>query len=462
MQAGQGHVFDWWDDLTEEEKSNLLLQIGRLDLGLLRRVIQAYRTGKIEEDFAYLTPAESTMLEGEVLQRAQRLGERAIREGKVCSLVLAGGQGTRLGYSHPKGLYPIGPISGKSLFEWFAEKIRFISLQANASVPIPWLIMTSNATDAETRAFFRQKAFFGLGEDSVSLFEQGSLPSIDFQGKLLMDAKHHVCENPDGHGGVVEALGKSGLLARMARQGIQHLFVHNVDNCLVKVCDPAFLGHHIYTEADFSCKSLVKRSPDEELGTIVNANSRIRIIEYSDTPEEIANWRDEEGQLVYGNGSINTYLVRIDLLKRVYDEKCSLPIHVARKRIPTLDSSGNVHSPQHANGLKLETKIFDLLQHAEKAAVLSADRREEYSPLKNMQGQDSYTTVLRDLQALFSGWIEQTGGIRIRDREVGPIEISPSFATDLDTFRDKVATIGQRAFAEMIEQQVKDKGCISL
>jgi UDP-N-acetylglucosamine/UDP-N-acetylgalactosamine diphosphorylase len=276
-----------------------------------------------------------------------------------------------------------------------------------------------------------------------------------------MDARYHICENPDGHGGVVKALGKSGLLTEMARQGVRHIFVHNVDNCLVKVCDPAFLGHHIDVEADFSCKSLPKRSADETLGTIVEDNGRIRIIEYSDTPQEIAGLKNEQGQLVFSEGSINTYLIRVDFLKRLYQQGHTLPVHFVRKRISALDTCGNFCSPQEANGVKLETKAFDVLQYTEKAVVVRANRGKEFSPLKSEEGPESYPAVLNDLRTLFSGWLERSG-VHVCGKEVKKIEISPMFALDLDTFQNRVAAIGQATLAEMIHNQVKEHGWIIL
>jgi len=460
LNAGQGHIFYWWSDLAEENRWALLRQTSHIDFDLLegvgRRIINSET-----EDFSRLKPAECMDLEGDKRLMAKKIGEQAIQNGEVCSLILAGGQGSRLGYNSPKGTYPIGPVSGKSLFEWFAQKIQFISHKFEAPRQIPLLIMTSDTTDVDTKSFFQKNNFFDLREEAVYFIKQGLLPAIDFHGKLLMDSKYHICESPDGHGGVIKALGNSGLLDNMASQGIQYIFIHNVDNCLVKVCDPAFLGHHIDMGADFSLKGLPKRTVDETLGTIVEANGKIKIVEYSDTPGNIANLKNEKGQLVFENGSINTYLIRVDFVQRLYRDSSPLPIHCMQKKILVIDSTADVHDPQEPNGFKLETKLFDVLEYTDKTCVVKANRNEEFSPLKSNEGPESYTDVLRDLQALFFGWLERSG-INIPKGKVERIEISPLFAIDLDTFRERVNAIGKASFIKLINQQIKEYGQIRL
>jgi UDP-N-acetylglucosamine/UDP-N-acetylgalactosamine diphosphorylase len=461
LRAKQGHIFYWWNDIAEEERLTLLDQISHINFDLLDGVTQNILSAE-KEDFSNLAPAQSTALDGEILLKVKKIGEQAIRNGKVCSLVLAGGQGTRLGFGHPKGMFPIGPVSGKSLFQWFAEKILFMSKKVEATRQIPWLIMTSDTTDAETKSFFQKKGFFGLGKEDVDFFKQGFLPAIDCQGKLLLDSKYHICENPDGHGGIIKALGESGLLEKISQQGIEHIFLHNVDNCLTKICDPVFLGYHIDTDADFSCKSLTKQSADETLATIVDANGKIKIIEYSDTPEEIANLRNQKnGQLVFNNGSINTFFIRVDFLKSHYQEMCELPVHCVKKNIRVLDTSGYLPDSRVICGIKLETKIFDICQYTQKVTLVMANRNEEFSPLKNKDGLESYSTVFEDLQTLFLGWMK-CAGITFSAGLIKKIEISPLFAVDQDTFLERVALIGQAAFKKRLETQIEENGWISL
>ncbi|HTP09558.1 MAG TPA: UDPGP type 1 family protein [Anaerolineae bacterium] len=460
LQAGQEHIFRWWPDLTDKERAALANQITHIDFDLQEGVVGKLLSAP-KEDFSRLVPAQSTTLREAALLTAKTRGEQAIQNGEVCSLVLAGGQGTRLGYSFPKGMYPIGPVSGKSLFEWFAESIRFISQRFGAPNQIPWLIMTSEATDSDTRNFFQKKNYFGLRQERVYFFKQGMIPAIDFQGKLLMDTKYHICENPDGHGGVIKALGKSGLLDKLTQQGVQHIFLHNVDNCLAKICDPVFLGHHIAADADFSFKSLSKRSADETLGTIAYTGGKIKIIEYSDTPTEIASLKDEQGQLVYRNGSINTYLIRVSFMKQLFEQDRPLPFHYAWKKIPALDPSGNFYEPQEPNGIKLEKKIFDALQYTDKVTMVTANRTEEFSPLKNDEGSESYPSVIHDLQARFFAWLEHAD-FQLPAGKVERIEISPLFAIDADTFQEKVDIVGKIKFAKMIERQIEEEGWINL
>jgi UDP-N-acetylglucosamine/UDP-N-acetylgalactosamine diphosphorylase len=459
--SGQGHLFQWWDELIEAHREALLNQIRDLDFAMIEKAISTFHNGSSQIDFTNLKPAESVQLEGELLQEAKRLGEQAIKERKVCALTLAGGQGTRLGYELPKGVHPIGPVSRKSLFAWFADKIKFFTNRIGTPGSIPWLLMTSHFTDSEIQSFFQHNDFFGLGKENVHFLMQGLLPAVDFQGKLMMDAKHHICENPDGHGGLIRALRKSNLLETMARQGVQYIFIHNVDNCLVKVCDLAFIGNHIASGADFSCKSLAKRSPDETLGTIVDDRGKIRIIEYSDTPQEVACLRDERGQLVYRTGSINIYVIGVDFMQRLCNHSNPLPLHFTSKTIPALDSAGILKTPQKPNGYKLETKLFDILQYTDKAVVVGANRSEEFSPLKHRSGEESYEAVIQDLQALFLSWLEDSG-VPINAAEFDKIELSPEFAPDRDSFRERVAAIGKTALSEWIERQIQSNRQIIL
>jgi UDP-N-acetylglucosamine/UDP-N-acetylgalactosamine diphosphorylase len=466
INAGQGQLYRWWTDLSAAEQLALQRQTDAIDFDELETALQEY-LNREKADFNRLAPAQSAPMDGAISRQAEATGRQAIRNGEVCCLVLAGGLGTRLGFGAPKGLYPIGPITGKSLFQWFAEKIKFISRWAECTRWMPWLIMTSSVTHTQTAAFFQEQGHFGLGEEDVHFIEQGTIPAVDLNGKLLMDSKWHICENPDGHGGAINALGKSGVFEHLLQMGIEQIFVHNIDNPLVKVCDPAFLGQHKLAGADFSCKSLSKRSPDETLATIVRENGELRLVEYSDIPQAIASLRDEQGQLVYGNGSINTFLIRVDFIKRLYDERCRLPLHGTRKQIDSLDlshnmdQSGDLLQSHRPDAIQFEKKLFDALLYTGKTSVMGARRAEEFSPLKNSQGLESPATVLHDLQASFLGWMKSSG-IPLPEEKLTAIEISPSFAKDLPTFQARVMKIGQAEIAARIWQQLDSTGRISL
>jgi UDP-N-acetylglucosamine/UDP-N-acetylgalactosamine diphosphorylase len=460
MQAGQAHIYRWWPELSADEQLALQSQAGSIDYDVLEAAIQGYLKGD-KADFSRLVPARSVELDDRSSARAEAVGKQAIRNSKVCSLVLAGGLGTRLGFGLPKGLYPIGPVTGKSLFQWFAEKIKFICQWAGAPGLMPWAILTSEATHAETVSFLRYNDFFGLPEEGVHFFQQGMLPAVDLQGKLIMDSKWHICENPDGHGGIVSSLGKNGLLEHLTRLGIEQIFIHNVDNCQVKICDPVFLGHHLLTDADFSCKSVRKRAADETLATIARENGRLKLIEYSDIPEEAANLRDDQGRLVFENGSINTFFMRVDFFQRLVREHSKFPLHATLKMVDSMDHSGSLLQPQAPNAIRFEKKIFDALQYTDKASLMSANRAEEFSPLKNSQGLESFTTVSHDLQAMYVGWFHSSG-IPLPEDRLTAIEIGPLFAKDLPAFQERIAQMGRSAFSELIKQQIEEKGWISL
>ena len=460
QQAGQAHIYEWWRELSAEQQLALQRQAGSIDFDALATALQAYRQAS-QADFSGLAPERGAELDINQAAQARTAGKQALRNGKVCAVVLAGGLGTRLGFGAPKGMVPIGPVTRKSLFQWFAEKIIFINRWAGASGFFPWAIMTSAATHDPTVAFFRDHAFFGLPEKGVHFIQQGALPAVDLHGKILMDAQGHICENPDGHGGLVGALGSSGLLEKLSRLGVEQLFIHNIDNSLVRLCDPVFLGHHLLTGADFSCKSVRKRAADETLATIARQDGSLRLVEYSDVPAYVASLRDGDGRLVYASGSINTFFVRVDFIQRLVRERAPFPLHATLKKIDCIDSSGSLIQAQAPNGLRFEKKIFDALLYTRKASVLCADRADEFSPLKNQQGLESPATVFHDLQAMFKRWILGSG-IPLPESGLEAVEISPLFAVDELSFQEKIAQMGRAAFVELLERQIAETGRISL
>ncbi len=459
LQAGQAHIFDYWNDLNQNERRALYNQASRIDFDALELAVRNFQAGTTQVDLFDIKPGHAEILSDNDKIQARLLGEQATHNGKVCALVLAGGRGTRLGYSSPKGTFPVGPVSGTSLFAWFAEKLHF--LHDYYQVPIRWLVMTSPATDEDTRAYFRKCNYFGLGEENIYFFPQGTLPMIDTQGKILMDATWRFCESPDGHGGVISALEKHGLLEEMDRLGVDHLFIHNVDNCMVKLLDPEFVGYHIQTGADLSLKCLARSSPIETLGTLVTTSNGPRIIEYSDTPPEIATLSDSNGQLVYRAGSINTYLARLDFFTQLSRDRRSLPCHFSRARVTALDRTGNLSRPEQPNAIKLETKLFDALTFTKNAGLFMANRAEEFSPLKRMQGEESSESVSSDLRSLFISWLE-AAGISLFPNQVEAIEISPRFAVDRETFLQKVASTGVDVLRVEVIRQAAETGRVRL
>jgi UDP-N-acetylglucosamine/UDP-N-acetylgalactosamine diphosphorylase len=438
-QYSQEHVLAWWDRLSDAERNELLAQLRGLDLEQLRDLYAA-------RDKTYALPPPERIAPVPVARldpndrRLRELGENALRRGEVAILLVAGGQGSRLGFDHPKGMFAISPVKNKTLFQIHAEKV--LALARRYGRPIPLLIMTSPATDAETEAFFREHNFFGLPPDEVTFFQQGTMPALDMAtGKLLMEARGRLFTSPNGHGGTLKALADTGLLRRLEGRGVRHVFYFQVDNPLVKVADPLFLGHHIAERAEVSTKVVPKLGPTDKLGNLVLVDGRHGIIEYSDLPEQLARQTDERGELRFRAGSPAIHIFAVDFLKRVTQGTGAMPFHVARKKVPYVNERGEEVQPQKENALKFEMFIFDALPKADRWAVVETGRREEFEPLKNASGPDSPETVRQAMSNLAADWLERAG-VKVPRRDNGdaavPLEISPLYALDTEELAAKV------------------------
>ncbi len=403
----QAHVLAHWHGLDEEERQLLLAEIAALDLDVVRTLFQ-------ERDKVYEVPSEERITPAPVLPESagtpatRARGESMLAAGKVAVLVVAGGQGSRLGFEHPKGMFPIGPVTQRSLFQIHVEKVR--ALQKRFGGSIPFLVMTSPATDEETKQFFRDHGYFGLAESDVHFFRQGTMPAVDLAtGQLLMDAPHQLFASPDGHGGMLAALAGSGLLRRLLDRGIEALYYFQVDNPLVKIADPVFLGLHAENEAEISLKIVPKEDPLDKLGNLVLIDGRCSIIEYSDLPESLGAKCTAEGKLWIWAGSPAIHIFDMAFLERMTSQGVRIPFHIARKKVPYLDKEGRLVQPECENALKFERFIFDLLPLADRCLLVETSRREEFMPLKNGSGSDSPETVRQAISNLYASWLEKVG-----------------------------------------------------
>lgn len=440
---GQEHVLAWWPKLDRQEQSHLLKQLQAVDFPQLHELFHQQNKTWPLPPLESIQPIRAVDL-GHSPAHTKRIGEAMVRRGEVAALVVAGGQGTRLGLPIPKGIYSIGPVTGKTLFQIYAEKISALSRKYSASVP--FLIMTSPATDEATRLYFMEKGYFGLPAAEVHFFCQGTMPALDIAtGKLLMAGPDRLIASPNGHGGVLAGLRDSGLLQYLADSGIKVIFYFQVDNPLVRIADPLFLGHHSENEAEVSSKVVVKRGPTDKLGNLVEVNGRCCIIEYSDLPERLAHARDPQGNLCFAHGNPAIHLFNVDFLNRVLSNKSSLPFHLARKKVPFLDESGQWIEPTEPNAFKFEMFIFDILPLAERWTAVKTTYHDEFAPLKNDTGMDSPETVRQGISRLAGEWLRQVGVLLPpeHDEEPIPLEIDPHFALDVEELRIKI-TIGMR------------------
>jgi len=430
-ERGQEHALGFWADLGEGERRALAKQLGSIDLDLLDRLVEGEGVFEPDPDTSSIEEPEVVTLpeteeDRKARDAARERGLDEMRGGRVAALVVAGGQGTRLGFDGPKGAYPVGPVTDRTLFRLHAEKI--IAASRRAGRPIPWYIMTSEANDKATRAFLREHKHFGLDPEDVFIFTQGMLPGVDGDGKMFLAGPGRVFTAPNGHGGTLSALVDSGALEDMTTRGIEHIYYFQVDNPLVPVPDPVFIGHHAEAGAEMSSKVLRKRSPDEPIGTVVRRGGRVEVVEYSDIPPEIRDAKTADGDMRYPWGSIAIHVISVGFIRRFIEEELTLPFHRARKKIPHVDGEGNRVTPEEPNGTKFEMFIFDALRFAKASVTMEVAREDEFAPVKNATGTDSVATSRAAMSDLYARWLE-SAGVRVeRDAGgavAGSIEISP-------------------------------------
>ncbi|MBX3443973.1 MAG: UDPGP type 1 family protein [Planctomyces sp.] len=434
-QSSQQHLLRYWDELDESGRQVLVAELEHIDFALVERLAGATEVaGSVADRVArarapqnLVTPPTDEESRNEQ-RRAVQAGQDLLRSGRVGAILVAGGQGTRLGFDRPKGLFPIGPLSNKTLYQLFAEQL--VARGRQFGPPIPYFIMTSGATHAETVAFFEEHDFFGLLPENVYFFEQGTLPALELDsGRMLLDQKGRLSLSPDGHGGLVRALARHRLLEEMTLRGIDYLYYHQVDNPSAPHCDPAFLGWHVLRGADISTKVVRKVSPDERMGVVCDVDGAAQIIEYSDLTPEQARTTDASGQPIFWAGNTAMHVFNREFLERLTETNGELPFHIARKAVPYVDDSGQRIVPSQPNARKFEQFIFDALPLARNALVVEVERREEFNPVKNRDGADSPATARQALIDIHRRWLEAAGAVVERDVVV---EISPLFALDAE------------------------------
>jgi len=458
---GQDHLLAFYDQLADREKQHLLAEIEDLDFSQIPIWIKNYvknaQPAAVPDQFepapAYPPSPTGTILK-EKYEAARKLGAELISAGKVAAFVVAGGQGTRLGFDGPKGDFPISPIRNKTLFKVFAETILAVGEKYGAN--LCWYVMTSPLNYTATREIFKSNNYYGLDKSDVFIFKQGTLPNFVFDGKILLADKANIAAGPDGHGGSLKALHDSGALADMKTRDIGYISYWQVDNPLVNIFDPLFIGLHALEDAEMSAKALVKSRPTEKIGNFCLVNGKVTVIEYSDLPDEQAYKQKPDGSLLFELGSIAIHIISTGFVERLNSRGFTLPIHRAVKKIPHIDTSGNGVTPTEPNGIKLETFVFDALPLASKSVILQTIRTEEFAPVKNATGENSPDTTRRMMIARAAAWL-QSAGVNIPRKPDGSpdciIEIAPSFVLSAQDVKDKKGRIphinaGERLYLE--------------
>jgi len=441
---GQEHLLSFVNELPEREKEQFLKQVTGSDIETVLRLYKELVKGGAKVDvmppISELSAAPyvkypKTEDEWFLWLEAKRAGVTALKSGQVACLMVAGGQGSRLGFEGPKGAFPIGPVSNRTLFQVQSEKVLAASKRYNRA--IPFFIMVSESNEADTRGFFIEHDYFGLDPDDLYFFKQENIPAVDENGKIVLEDKGRLFTSPNGHGGCVKALRDSGMLEEMKKRNVHTISYFQVDNPLVRAVDPYFIGFHIMNKADMSLKCLLKRSPSEKVGNVVMHKGRLRVIEYSDLSDAAANLRDEDGGLRFRLGSIAIHIFDAGFLRRMSEEAGGLPYHVAHKKIACIDLKGNKVEPKVPNGYKFEMFIFDTLPQAQRSVVVETIRENEFSPVKNAEGEASPATSRADLARLYGSWLAEAG-LKVPSGDI-KVEISPLVATDGQELKEALA-----------------------
>lgn len=435
--AGQAHVFRFWDTLDANQRAALLEQLASIDLPMIEQLWSNRAEGG-KQDWGAIArkavppPAYRSQQQEGGISRTEAIaaGENCLRKGEVGMILVAGGQGSRLGFEHPKGMFPLGPVSNRTLFQILIDRLRAISQAYGTSIPL--YLMTSPATHDETIEFLESEGRFGLAEDDLKIFCQGTMPSVDAEtGKLILAEKGSLFLSPDGHGGMLAAFERSGCLADVTKRGISKLFYCQIDNPLAQICDQALLGYHELSGSEMTSQVVNKSGPFERVGNVVSSGGEVQIIEYSDFPEDVAQQTEPDGSLRFWAGSIAVHVFEASFLKSMAQKTNAMPVHIAKKKVPFIDGEGNLIKPDEANAIKFEKFIFDLLPSAKNAIVVEAQVKDAFAPVKNAE-TESFDTAKTAQSAMVSQarrWLASTG-VSVADGI--PVEISPFFALDAD------------------------------
>ncbi len=377
----QEHLLNGYDKLDEHKKQELLEQIENIDFELMNFLYESTKNelSQKQDDITPMSYLDKNKLYDDY-KYYENIGKKAIQEGKLAAVTMAGGQGTRLGHNGPKGTFDIGLDSHKSLFELLSDSLKEESKKYD--VTIPWFIMTSKENNKQTIDFFEKNRFFGYQKDkNLFFFIQGELPMMDTEGKILIGEDGLVKLAADGHGGIYEALVKNKMVEKMKELGIEWVFIGGVDNCLVKMVDPVLMGIAIDKGVTVACKSVVKVNPQEKVGVFCKRNGKPNVIEYTEITDEMAEERDEDGELVYGESHILCNLFNVSAIERMGETP--LPYHVAYKKASYIDRDGNLVVPDSPNAYKFEAFLFDAFGEVDDMAILRVNREEEFAPVKN-------------------------------------------------------------------------------
>ena len=446
---GQEHLVAFWDRLDDRQRQHLARQIEAIDPDVFRQVQEQHRRSAETGDdpkahwarlAAKAQSPPAMLLDGSGVpfskDQARRRGAELLWAGKLGMILVAGGLGTRLGFDQPKGMFPIGPLSQRPLFQVLIEQL--LAVGRRYGVRIPLYLMTSPATDEATRRFLAEHGNFGLAADDLHIFCQATMWALDDKWeRILLESPGSIFLGPDGHGGMLAALAKSGCLADAQRRGIEHLFYGQVDNPLTQVCDELLVGSHALAESEMTTQVVRKRDPLDRVGNVVSIDGRVQVIEYSDLPDDSARQTNPDGSLKLWAGNLAIHVMRVEFLSRCAAQADALPFHTAHKKVPHVDQEGNLVEPDKPNAIRFERFIFDLLPLARQALVVEADPAEAFAPVKNSDDEqtDNPRTSKAAIVALHKRWLREAGA---KVAEGVGVEINPLWAGNAEEVRQRV------------------------
>lgn len=382
----QEHLLAYADELSHRKKEKLFTQIAKLDWSFMDYLKKEHGSAN-----ATIEPLEAlTLADIEKQQeRYREIGLQSIRQGELALLLLAGGQGTRLGYDKPKGCFNMGLTRELSIFALLMEHTMDVVKQAGVWIPL--YVMTSDSNYADTVSFFEEHDYFGYNQEYLTFFVQEMNPVTDFDGKILMTSRHTLAMSPNGNGGWFRSMERVGLLEQIFASNLKWMNVFSVDNVLQRIADPVFLGATIDSERMCGAKVVCKVNAEEKVGAICKENGKPHIIEYYELSEEMRQLRQADGSLAYGYGVTLNYLFPIRRLKE--NLELQMPLHVVKKAVPYMDASGVLVNPKEPNAYKYETLALDLIHEMEDCLVFEVNREKEFAPVKNKTGVDSIDTA---------------------------------------------------------------------
>ena len=383
-QKGQMQLLKYYDELNADEKANLLDAIANINWSFEEDLANPVDMSGKNRDISPISGLRLSAIEARKAE-FEEIGVQAIKDGKVAAVLLAGGMGTRLGVDGPKGAYNIGVTKPLYIFEQQMKNLSEVNEKCGVFVPL--YIMTSDKNHAQTVSFWKEHNYFGYPEADVKFFKQDMAPAVDYNGKIFLETKDTPALSPNGNGGWFGSMKRAGLVDDLKKRGVEWLNIYAVDNVLQRIADPVFVGATIDSGVNCGAKVICKNNPYEKVGVLCMDGDKPDIIEYYELTDEMANQKDENGDLAYLYGAIMNYLFRLSQLEEIVNRK--IPVHIVEKKIECLCEDGVTRKPEKENGKKFETLAVDLIKPMESVLPFEVVREREFAPIKNKTGVDS-------------------------------------------------------------------------